>query len=268
MNRIDQYPGRGSGSSCRDQKNPANVTAAAASQMITPTARTHGVDPNDITMRPAMATASPTYPTRRAQTAILQCPLYCSSGGSSMPGIVPRLRDQGHWSPSVLRGMPVPSGTPSAASHSPMYVSENPDCPTNPAFPLGDGGGHPTGQPAGDLSVNCVLGQGPTPSSTIRVVLYVKGGVMYDSRRLTPLVVVPMMYETRATTHNTATTGTGSPTCASVIPFLFVHEQIVKAWESPGDIVVSPASGASMEGDYDPGAGSCEPAQRSCEKST
>ena len=29
MNRIDQYPGRGSGSSCRDQKNPANVTAAA-----------------------------------------------------------------------------------------------------------------------------------------------------------------------------------------------------------------------------------------------
>ena len=47
MNRIDQYPGRGSGSSCRDQKNPANVTAAAASQMITPTARTHGVDPND-----------------------------------------------------------------------------------------------------------------------------------------------------------------------------------------------------------------------------
>jgi hypothetical protein len=45
MNRIDQYPGRGSGSSCRDQKNPANVTAAAASQMTTPTARTHGVDP-------------------------------------------------------------------------------------------------------------------------------------------------------------------------------------------------------------------------------
>ena len=34
MNRIDQYPGRGSGSSCRAQKNPANVTAAAASQVI------------------------------------------------------------------------------------------------------------------------------------------------------------------------------------------------------------------------------------------
>jgi nitronate monooxygenase len=33
------------------------------------------MDPNDITIRPAMATASPTYPTRRAQTAILQCPL-------------------------------------------------------------------------------------------------------------------------------------------------------------------------------------------------
>src|SRR5664280_3796497 len=81
MNRIDQYPGRGSGSSCRDQKNPANVTAAAASQMITPTPRIHGVDPNDSTMRPAMVTASPTYPTRRAQTATLQCPLYCSSGG-------------------------------------------------------------------------------------------------------------------------------------------------------------------------------------------
>jgi len=104
MNRIDQYPGRGSGSSCRDQKNPANVTAAVASQMITPTARTHRVDPVDIAMRPAMATASPTYPTRRAQTAILQCPLYCSSGGSSMPGIVPPLGDQGHWSSCSVRG--------------------------------------------------------------------------------------------------------------------------------------------------------------------
>jgi len=92
MNRIDQYPGRGSGTSCRDRKNLTNVTVAEASQMITPMARTHGVDPNDITMRPAMATVSPTYPTRRAQTAILQCPLYCNSGGggSSMPGIVPR----------------------------------------------------------------------------------------------------------------------------------------------------------------------------------
>ena len=50
MNRIDQYPDRGSGSSCRDQKNPANVTAAATSQMITPTARTHRLDPNDITI--------------------------------------------------------------------------------------------------------------------------------------------------------------------------------------------------------------------------
>jgi hypothetical protein len=60
MNRIDQSPGRWSGSSCRDQKNPVNVTAAAASQMITPTARTHGVDPDNITIKPEMPTASPT----------------------------------------------------------------------------------------------------------------------------------------------------------------------------------------------------------------
>jgi hypothetical protein len=114
INRIDQYPGRGSGRSCRDQKNPANVTAAVASHMITPMTRTHGVDPNDITMMPAMATASPTYPTRRAQTAILQCPLPGSSGGSSIPGIVPRLTTRGvrppgrsdiqHWAGDRLMG--------------------------------------------------------------------------------------------------------------------------------------------------------------------
>jgi hypothetical protein len=34
--------------------------------------RTHGVVPNDIAMRPAIATASPIYPTRSPQTAILQ----------------------------------------------------------------------------------------------------------------------------------------------------------------------------------------------------
>jgi hypothetical protein len=34
------------------------VTAAAESQMIIPTARTHDVDPNDITMRPVIPTAS------------------------------------------------------------------------------------------------------------------------------------------------------------------------------------------------------------------
>jgi len=45
MNRIDQYPGRWSAISRRDQKNPANVTAALARQMITPTARTHRVAP-------------------------------------------------------------------------------------------------------------------------------------------------------------------------------------------------------------------------------
>jgi hypothetical protein len=65
MNRIDQYPGRGSESSTRDQKNPTNVSTAAAIHMIAPTAKTHG-DPNDITMMPSMATTSPTYPTRRA----------------------------------------------------------------------------------------------------------------------------------------------------------------------------------------------------------
>ena len=108
---IDQYPGRGWGRSCRDQKNPANVAATAASQVISPTARTHGVDPNDITMRPAAATASPTYPTRRAQTAILQYPLYCSSG-SSMSGIVPRLHDRVAPGPGEL-------GDPGAGSAPP-----------------------------------------------------------------------------------------------------------------------------------------------------
>jgi len=60
MSRIDQNPGRGSGSCGRAQKNPVYVTTAAASQMTTPTARTHGVAPNDITMRPAITTARPT----------------------------------------------------------------------------------------------------------------------------------------------------------------------------------------------------------------
>ena len=72
LNRIDQNPGRGSGSWCKDRKKPAAKTTAAVSQTTTPTARSHAVDPNDITMRPTKATASPTYPTRSAQTAILQ----------------------------------------------------------------------------------------------------------------------------------------------------------------------------------------------------
>jgi hypothetical protein len=84
MSRIGQYPGRGRGSSCRDQMNPVNVTDAAASQTITPAARTQDVEPNDTTMSPAMATVSPTYPTRRDQTAIRQCSLSCNSIGSSM----------------------------------------------------------------------------------------------------------------------------------------------------------------------------------------
>jgi hypothetical protein len=89
MNRIDQHPGRCSGNSCQAQKKPVNVTAAAASQM---TVRTHGVDPDNVTRGPAIATASATYPPRRAQTAILQCPLCCSFGGSFIPGTVPELR--------------------------------------------------------------------------------------------------------------------------------------------------------------------------------
>jgi hypothetical protein len=90
MSRIDQSRGRGSGSTCRAKRKPVNVTGTVASQMITPLARTHDVDPNASAMRPAMATASPRYPTRRAQTAVLQSPLCCSSGGSSTPGIYGR----------------------------------------------------------------------------------------------------------------------------------------------------------------------------------
>ena len=99
MNRTDQKPGRGSGSSCRAKRNPVHVTTAAASQRITPAARTHGVDPDTITTRPATPTASARYPTRRAQTAILQCPLCCSSAGSSMPLSMPEppVARQGPW---------------------------------------------------------------------------------------------------------------------------------------------------------------------------
>ena len=55
ISRIDQNPGRGSGSSCPARKKPVTVTAAATSQKITPPARTHGVDPDNIAMRPAAA---------------------------------------------------------------------------------------------------------------------------------------------------------------------------------------------------------------------
>jgi hypothetical protein len=58
MNRIDQNPGRGSGNSWRARKKPVNVTAAAANQQIAPTARTPGVDPDNVTIRPAMVMAS------------------------------------------------------------------------------------------------------------------------------------------------------------------------------------------------------------------
>ncbi len=92
MNRIDQNPGRGLGSRCRAQKKLPNATTAAKNQVISPTPRTHGVDPNSITMRPAMTTTSATNPIRRDHTAVLQCPSCCNTCGSSMPGIIPRLR--------------------------------------------------------------------------------------------------------------------------------------------------------------------------------
>ena len=89
MNRIDHKPGRGSGRSRLAMKTPVNVTAAATSQINTPAPRTHGVDPDDSTMMPAIPTASPRYPTRRAQTAILQCLLCSSSAGSSIARSMP-----------------------------------------------------------------------------------------------------------------------------------------------------------------------------------
>ena len=74
IHRSDHHPGRGSGSSYRARKTPVNVTAAQTSQMNIPAARIQGVEPEDSTITPTMTTASPVKPTRRAQTAILQCP--------------------------------------------------------------------------------------------------------------------------------------------------------------------------------------------------
>jgi hypothetical protein len=45
IHRVDQNPSRGPCSSCRARRNSVNVTAAATSHAITPTARTDGVDP-------------------------------------------------------------------------------------------------------------------------------------------------------------------------------------------------------------------------------
>jgi len=39
---------------------PIAVTTAATSQKITPTARTHGVDPDSVTTRPAATTTNAT----------------------------------------------------------------------------------------------------------------------------------------------------------------------------------------------------------------
>ena len=75
-----------------EPQNPAIVTAAQSSQTNTPTASTHNVYPNVITTRPATPTASPTHPTLRAQTAILQRPLSRSSGGVFTKKSVPLLR--------------------------------------------------------------------------------------------------------------------------------------------------------------------------------
>ena len=79
--RIDQSRGRGSGSSFLAQRKPVSVTGTVASQMIMPLPRIHGVDPTASARRPQIATASPTYPTRRAQTAVLQRLSCCSSCG-------------------------------------------------------------------------------------------------------------------------------------------------------------------------------------------
>ena len=44
--------------------------------------------PNERTMRPTAIVAMATKPTRRAHTAVLQCPLCCNVAGSSMPRTV------------------------------------------------------------------------------------------------------------------------------------------------------------------------------------
>jgi hypothetical protein len=132
MNRIDHQPGRGSESSRRDRKNPVNVTAAAASQMKTPTARTQGECPVDITMMPTRPIANPEYPTRRAQTAILQCLLYCSSDGSFMPSIVPWLGRPGssvrrsRHSPVMSSPIPVPMPRARQGNESATQASADP----------------------------------------------------------------------------------------------------------------------------------------------
>jgi hypothetical protein len=46
ITRTDTNPGRGSGSSLLAHMKNVAVTRAAISQQITPTARTHGVDPS------------------------------------------------------------------------------------------------------------------------------------------------------------------------------------------------------------------------------
>ena len=54
------------------------------------------MDPDNDTMTPAMETVNPRYPARRAQTAILQYLLLCSSGGSSAVPVTATSDDSAH----------------------------------------------------------------------------------------------------------------------------------------------------------------------------
>jgi hypothetical protein len=76
------------------------MTTAQTSQKITPVARTHGVPPDDRTMIPTTIVAMARRPTRRAHTAIFQCPLRCNSIGSSIQRMVEgtQAAGKGPWS--------------------------------------------------------------------------------------------------------------------------------------------------------------------------
>jgi hypothetical protein len=64
MNRIDQYPGRGSGNSCLAQKKPVKVTPAPASQLITPMLRPEATPQSRGQPRPPRPAKSAEYPRR------------------------------------------------------------------------------------------------------------------------------------------------------------------------------------------------------------
>jgi hypothetical protein len=121
MKRIGQNPRRGSGRSCRHQKTPVRVTTAAVSHMITPTARTNGVDPNDITMMPARATGPDGHP---PVSAVLQIRRLVRAE------IVPPSRDHGRWSPGRASRIDVVSEDAPAESQS----DKGPRSPCGGAF--------------------------------------------------------------------------------------------------------------------------------------